>query len=145
MARTSGKRVSLTRPRRMNAAAWLSTAVLAVLAVLALGPAASRLGAVSAASSSSAVNAVPVVVPQHWENTNVNRVLDLSVSTVVRDSVTVTAKNTASAPESSYYLAVDAVAADQKLAVLDAVIKGEKTKLAVEKAQFDATRCVFFG
>lgn len=116
--------------RRANAAAALLAAVLAVLA-----------GAARAAGPTD-VRAVPFIVPQHFANTNVNRQIDLGVPTIVREVVAVTARNTASAPDGAYFVAFDSVLADLSLGTVQANVKGDKEKLVVEKAAYDATRSV---
>lgn len=122
--------------RRANHGA-LAIAILLSLAALLV---ASTLPRVS--GTSSALKAVPFIPPQHFINTNANRVVDLAVPTIVREGISVTAKNVASGSESEYYVAVDSDAADQRVAYFGAVVKGEKTQLVVEKGQYDGTKWV---
>ncbi|KAI9001853.1 Ribophorin I-domain-containing protein [Hyaloraphidium curvatum] len=128
-----------SRVARRSLPALGPAASLWVLATAFVALLSARNAPLVSAASSSSVNAVPFIAPQHFVNTNVVRVVDLQNPAIVREVATVTAKNTASGPEDAYYVTIDSALADLHLASLEVIVKGEKTKLVVQKGQYDAT------
>ncbi|TPX68609.1 dolichyl-diphosphooligosaccharide---protein glycotransferase [Spizellomyces sp. 'palustris'] len=119
--------VSLSRSTRS-----FVVSVLLVLPFLALG------------ASSSSISANPVAISADFVNNNVDRVLDLSNPSIVREQTTLIVQGAKKGGSDDYVFAIPSDVADVSLALLEvAETKGKKDigeKLQLSKDQYDVKR-----